>query len=737
MTRWKIRKRVSARRPRTDDLQPWYLPGLNPMSLLFRSATTTSLLTVCLQLAWLTSIGTAAEEVAVQVTILAESALAIPEENVRIRRDGTVQFRDTAKAALSLKPKQGLKVGDWDLQFEAFCLGEASSVTLNMKRPDAEAVSLSLPNILHSEAFTTYTASLDAEVSKATDFQLHIKLKANTSLQIRTIRFVPRSPNSRSNRAKLQSTTSSTALLSSYLNGTLPGHIASIKATRDKLVLEGNVPVGTTSISLAEVPMATLLSSTSPFRSAIALDVKPDGHFRANITRFDVDGKDRALSRWRLVEERGTHLEPYSHCKYVETMHCLRPNLPAAKVATKKGLGGWHISRSKQTENDLVDLGISAVTININAMHDLVSPESRPGWPPFQWQGQTYFANPQRLNSIDRTLLEAQKHDVMVSVILLVTNPKGKGSQNAKLLANPEADAAGIFAMPNVTSEEGLQYYGAILKLMAERWTRPDGRYGRIHHWIMHNEVDFGWVWTNAGRKSDLQFMSLYHRSMRLADLIVRQYDPNARVWISLTHHWASTGTSDGYSSKRILELLLKYCKAEGDFPWAVAYHPYPQDLRNPRTWEDDQATFGFDTHKITPKNLEVLDAWMQRPEMKYKGDVRPVHLSENGLNSPNYSQASLNDQAAGMALAWKKMQHLSSIQMWHYHNWIDNRHEGGLRIGLRKFPDDKQNPYAAKPIWYLYQALETDNEDRILRPYLKTIGASSWEELMHSEAIR
>ena len=118
----------------------------------------------------------------------------------------------------------------------------------------------------------------------------------------------------------------------------------------------------------------------------------------------------------------------------------------------------------------------------------------------------------------------------MVSVILLVTNPKQGGSKTAKLLANPEADEAGIFAMPNVTSEAGLNFYGANLKLMAERWTRPDARYGRIHHWIIHNGVDFGWVWINAGRKSHVQFMSLYHRSMILTDLIVRQYDPYAKV---------------------------------------------------------------------------------------------------------------------------------------------------------------------------------------------------------------
>jgi len=112
------------------------------------------------------------------------------------------------------------------------------------------------------------------------------------------------------------------------------------------------------------------------------------------------------------------------------------------------------------------------------------------------------------------------------------------------------------------------------------------------------------------------------------------------------------------------------------------------------------------------------------------------VHLSENGFNSKDYSEKELTDQAAGMALAWKKIQPLSSIESWQYHNWIDNRHEGGLRIGLRKFPDEPGDPLGKKPIWHLYQALGTDREDEACAPYLPVIGIKSWEEILHRGEI-
>src|SRR6478672_10684826 len=107
--------------------------------------------------------------------------------------------------------------------------------------------------------------------------------------------------------------------------------------------------------------------------------------------------------------------------------------------------------------------------------------------------------------------------------------------------------------MPNVTSPDGIGYYGAILNLLTERWSKNDGVHGRVHHWIVHNEVDAGWVWTNAGIKEDIVYMDLYQRSMRLVDLIARQYDPNARPFITLTHHWAEAGNKNWYGSRRLI----------------------------------------------------------------------------------------------------------------------------------------------------------------------------------------
>jgi len=500
--------------------------------------------------------------------------------------------------------------------------------------------------------------------------------------------------------------------------------------------IEGNVRKEPGPFFLADIPMDLVLNDERSWETLVKVTPDDNGAFKIDVPRKSQRNGlvyDRLTSRWQLVRQGTPGIEPISHARYAGWVHCRSPDLPPAKPANKKGLGGWSPNR---LPGELADLGISAVTVNLN-VHPYISNKPAEGAVPVQWQGRTYYVHEDRLAGMDKAFLEARKRGAMVSVILLIGNPAKSSDPTIKILGHPDARKEGTYAMPNITSEEGIGLYGAILNYMAERWSRPDGKFGRVHHWIIHNEVDAGWVWTNAGDKPDIVFMDLYQRSMRLTDLIARKYDPNARAFITLTHHWADAGSAKWYGSRRMIELLLDFCKAEGDFPWALAYHPYPQNLFNPRAWEDEQATFSFDTKKITPKNLEVLDAYMKQPALLYQGEVRPVHLSENGFNSKDYSPKSLEDQAAGMALAWKKMAKLSSIQSWQYHNWIDNRSEGGLKIGLRKFPDDKDDPLGKKPIWFLYQALGTPREDAVAAPYLKTLGIRSWDEIIHNATIR
>jgi hypothetical protein len=517
-----------------------------------------------------------------------------------------------------------------------------------------------------------------------------------------------------------------------YLKQDFPCRVTQVTANAAQITVSGQVGRVKGALFLAEVPLYADITELKAFPFITPLHCDARRRFMLTLERRrTARSYDRLLSRWAVVRRMGAGYALLSHARYVDA---IRPqwNLPDERPRNKKGLGGFNLG---YPTSDLDDLGIAAVTVNI-VLNGLIYTESAPGRAPFTYAGKTWYSDDHGVSQLDDALRAAAGRHIVVSAIILLGQPGNAGPRDySRLIAYPNANPSGIFVMPDVASEQGVTAYAAGLDFLARRYSRPDNRYGRIHHWIMHNEVNAGWIWTNAGEKTARLYMDLYQRSMRVAYLIARQYNAHSRVFISLEHHWTDVPTPQFYAGRDLLELLADYSRAEGDFDWSVAFHPYPQNLFEPRVWEDTEVNFTYDTPKITFKNLEVLNAWLKRPAMRYLGKyLRKAHLTEQGLNSRDYSETALRDQAAGMAYAWNKFKGLDGIEVFDYHNWVDNRGEGGLRIGLRRFPDDKDDPLGKKPIWRVYEALGTPNEDAETAFALPVIGIRDWSEIRHAE---
>ena len=281
--------------------------------------------------------------------------------------------------------------------------------------------------------------------------------------------------------------------------------------------------------------------------------------------------------------------------------------------------------------------------------------------------------------------------------------------------------------MPNMTTIESTNCYAAALDFLAERYSVPNMR---IAHWIIHNEVDGGSHWTNMGDKPIATFMDTYLRSMRMCYNIAHQYDQHSEVFISFSHGWNIAAGGGWYKVRDMLDFMNQFSEGEGDFFWSLACHSYPAQLGNPCTWDDEQATYSMDTEYVTLKNLEVLDKWVSLSSNKYKGTVkRSVWLSEAGTCSPSYSDNDLQDQAAGFAYGWKKINNLDGIDGIQWHSWFDHLGDG-VPLGLRKYSDEEYKG-EAKPVWTTYQKAGTDEEDDYFEQYLERIGIKSWEGLI------
>lgn len=517
-----------------------------------------------------------------------------------------------------------------------------------------------------------------------------------------------------------------------YLKKNYPCQVTEVKVMDDAIEVVGDIKGMAGDVYLCEVPMFGELTDYE-FITENKID-KPT-KFKVKFDRYtQVDGQkyDRLYSRWVLAQKSQKGYLLCSHGHYADQVKALY-KLPHEVVTSQKGIGGFN---KNGFESDIDDLQATSVTVNVGLGFMHLTPTGN--CIPFEYNGKTYYADKKTIEGYDQTMRFTASKNIIVSAIVLIAPERAFADKAAgKLFEHPDFDPAGIYTMPNMTTLESLNLYAAAIDFLAARYSRPDKKYGRIHHWIAHNEVDAGWVWTNAGVKEALRFMDIYMKSMRLLYYTAHKYNSNSEVLITLTHYWQSRHNEYCYPSAQLLELLLDYTEAEGDFKWGVAHHPYPQSLFEPKAWLDTEATFDYNTPQITFKNLEVLDAWIKQPRALYKGkEKRTLYLSEQNPNSKDYSPQALEDQAAGMAYALKKMAACDGIDAYQMHGWFDQRAEGGLRIGVRRFPDDETDPAGRKPAWFVFQAFGTDQEEKEFEFAKKIIGIDNWDQVIYKDPI-
>lgn len=426
------------------------------------------------------------------------------------------------------------------------------------------------------------------------------------------------------------------------------------------------------------------------------------GRFQISFPRIDPEtGRDRAVWRWRIAQN-DTWISAAKWATEVDP--ALVAELPRMKAAHNKGLGG--VPTLGGPDHPLFELGIAHATLNV-VISSLIREAPAPNHEPWEHEGRTYFINQQTRRAHDATLGQLQGKGIIVSAILLVGNHRHANGTPHTKMTHPEAEIRGIYSMPNLTEESGARLYGAALRFLASRYHGGAGSPGRISNWIMHNEIDQSGTWTNMGDQPIARYMEAYMRSARLTHHTARLFDRHARVFISLTHHWTKQSSGSGtYVVRDLLELFEEMARAEGDFEWGVAYHPYPRDLRNPDTWNDEGVTDGFDTPYITPRNIGVLPAFLKQERFLFQGQPRGILLSEQGFNTPTLSVEDQRRQVAGFVYMFRKLEELPEIEAYHLHRYQDMPvQEGGLRLGILTETGER------KLGWDAYREIGTGSE--------------------------
>ena len=499
-----------------------------------------------------------------------------------------------------------------------------------------------------------------------------------------------------------------------------------VRVAVEEQALVVSVPAGQTgSVRVVVWPAATVTDTNA---AVVAGECGVDAG-RVRVPRFE-GGVDRLFSRIE-VRDAGTDrvLAPPQWVTDVSGLKA--PRFPFLRPATKKGV------QCVQSLDDAKALGVGHLSVNLD-INRFIDPRATNPATYVEVDGQRIGVHAGALAQLDREVKAATDAGFnLVGILLNYLPPKGRART---ALTHPGSADAGIAGSAigafNVTSADGVRWYRAFVRLLAERYSREDRAHGWLSGFIIGNEVQAHWVWNNQGEVSPDEVVRDYHTALRLAWLEAQRAHAGLRVFVSMEHHWGMSAS--GFNGRRgmrgveLLEKLNAAAVASGNFPWHLAFHPYPENLFNPRFWNDRTATFQLNAPRITFRNLEVLPAFLRQERFLFAGTPRVITFTEQGFHSgktPEDEQV----QAAALAYGFRRVDLMPEVEYFIYHRHVDHPGEGGLKLGLLETSTPQGGDTwggRRKPAWAVYQAAGTPDWERVSAFALPIIGLTNWAQV-------
>ncbi|MGV3531298.1 MAG: DUF5722 domain-containing protein [Chthoniobacteraceae bacterium] len=454
----------------------------------------------------------------------------------------------------------------------------------------------------------------------------------------------------------------------------------------------------------SEVEIVELAAQTQPESGALPKVVWKDAARReVAIPRFD-GARDRLYTPLALRIPGAAELAtPPQWVTDFSRLPLRKP--PFLRPKTKKGFN------SVVDVKDIVEIGAGHASLNID-LRPLLDPKSPEPEYFTMVDGRKIGMRTDRVRSLDHQIKEMTDAGISVTAILL---SYARDGQQGDPFLHPATDLkqtpTGVVAF-NTATAEGLLLYRAALQFLFERYTRADAQYGLLSGAIVGNEVQSHWMWYNLGDAEPAMVVREYHTALRMADLISRSICTGFKVYVSMDHHWSMSAAPGrpkrGMRGDHLLEDLNTLARSQGNFPWALAHHPYPSNLFDARFWNNRDAFFRIDTPKITFKNLEVLPAFLRQERFLYEGQPRALALTEQGFHRPKGAKGE-ERQAAAVALGYRKLDLIPEIEFFLMHRHQDHPHEGGLNLGV--LDHEKRRTKA----WYVYQGIDTERAPELV----------------------
>ena len=432
----------------------------------------------------------------------------------------------------------------------------------------------------------------------------------------------------------------------------------------------------------------------------------------ATVNRFEQ--KDLLYCRFMVCDPSGRVIEGK---KYVEDILESDVSFDYPVAETKKGLQIANVA-------DALELGVKHIALNVS-QGDFMMPEYIEGNTiEFEHDGRVFYINKTHTEKNDIRVKSLSDHGIIITYIVLNSKKweTPVPSEFWNVIKHPQYDDSeqdhGLISQFNVVTEEGVAYYKAFIAFLAQRYTREDQKYGRVVGMIVGNEVNTGYTWCNSGLMTCNEYCHHYSAALRLTYQSACSVYSKMRIYISLDHFWTGANFDKNplkfYPSREVLECINRECLSEGQIPWNIAHHPYPEDLNFPDFWNDASATDSPDTYRITFKNLEILAQFLYKDEYLCNGERRRIILSEQGFNS-HWTPESEILQALAYGRAYKKVMQIPEIDSFILHAYRDNIKEFGLNLGILRRKRDTNELDGKKPIYYVFKAIDKKDDKGVM----------------------
>jgi hypothetical protein len=474
--------------------------------------------------------------------------------------------------------------------------------------------------------------------------------------------------------------------------------------------------------------MATYENEEEDLEQLTPLEIKEASENFSFEINLQQDNHNRLYSKFVVAAKNDAgELSLVDSAKYITNPGKVsNNNYPFPQARSKKGLQVY-------MTDDAEELGISHGAINVPYNLLLYKADNNPeNTIPYTFEGETFYFKKHYIEFLDNQIKSLSDNNVIVSLILIMYRDLKSDSPNEQII-HPDSEPGGTVYAFNTTNEIGVKYYKAITNFISERYTRTDQKFGRAVNFIVGNEIGQNKVWNNMGPKLITDYVKDYARTLRLTNTIVKSNYQNGRVYISLDHFWDENLPPDSmwkYDNKAIVDILTSHLKQEGDIPWNMAFHPYPENLFDPRFWEDETAVEDFNTNRITFKNLHVLVDYMKQPNYLYNGNMRRIILSEQGFHSGDNSPEAQKVHAAAYAYAYYKVKFLEGIDSFILHRHVDHAQEGGLNLGLWTNKQGEVSiPDQQKYVYDVFKYIDTKKSLEVTEFAKPIIGINDWIE--------